>query len=121
MINFKKLSDGTANTVVLYHILAEGSDSVFYESNPAALKQVPNPVLVSVNPYAEETKFTFVLESEQVTLKVGYRNDVRLISEECGTDRVQVDLAILETQFDSVKVVNSVLTNDRRTNIEIFN
>ena len=121
VIEFKNLSDGKADTVTLYYISAVGSDSVFYKTDPDVLKQVLNPVLISVNPYAEQTEFTFVLETGPVTLTVGYRNEVRFISEECGSDRVQRDLNILETQFDSVKVVNSVLTKDRRTNIEIYN
>lgn len=121
VIDFKQLSDGKADTVALYYISAAGSDSVFYKTNPDVLKLVLNPVLVSVNPYADETELTFVLETGPVTLRVGYQNEVRFISEECGSDRVQVDLTILETQFDSVKVVNSVLTRDRRTNIEIYN
>jgi hypothetical protein len=120
-IDFKKLSGGKADTVALYYISAAGSDSVFYKTNPDVLKHVLNPVLVSVNPYADETELTFVLETGPVTLRVGYQNEVRFISEECGSDRVQRDLTVLETQFDSVKVVNSVLTKDRLTNIEIYN
>jgi hypothetical protein len=115
VIKFKKLSNGTADTLFVDQVVAAGADSVFYSSQP-----LNGTAVLSVNPYAEETEFTFVLESGQKTLKVGYRNEVRLISEECGSDRVQVDLTILETQFDSVRVVNSALTKNRATNIEIF-
>ena len=116
VIKFKKLSDGKADTLFVVNVTAMGTDSVFYTS-----KQLNGSAVLSVNPYAGETEFTFVFEAEQKTLKVGYRNEVRFVSEECGTDRVQVDLKILETQFDSVRVVQPVLTKDRNTNIEIFN
>jgi hypothetical protein len=121
VISFKKLSDGTADTVSLYNITAEGTDFVFYKTDPDALDILNGSAVVSVNPYAEETLFTFYLETQPVTLRVGYKNEVRFISEECGSDRVQIDLTILETQFDSVRVVNNVLTRDSLTNIEIYN
>lgn len=121
IISFKKLLDGKADTVVLLNVAATGSDSVFYKTEPDGLNTLIGSATLSVNPYANETEFTFVFESEQKTLKVGYRNEVRFISEECGSDRVQVDLTILETQFDSVRVVSSVLTNERHPNIEIYN
>jgi hypothetical protein len=122
VISFKKLSDGLADTVILYNISAVGSDSVFYKYlEPDKLDTLEGSALLAVNPYAEETLFTFLYEARQVTLKVGYKNEVQFISEECGSDRVQTDLTILETQFDSVRVVNNVLTRNRTTNIEIFN
>lgn len=122
VVSFKKLSDGLADTVTLYNVTAAGSDSVFYKSSGVdGLDVLNGSALLSVNPYAEETLFTFFFETQQVTLKVGYKNEVRFISEECGSDRVQRDLTILETQFDSVRVVNNVLTRNRTPNIEIFN
>lgn len=122
IIRFKRLSDGKPDTVKLYNVAAEGSDYVFYKtSEPDELNILVDTVKLAVNPYAEETLFTFLLETETVTLKVGYRNEVRFISEECGGDRIQRDLTILETQFDSVRVVNDVLTKNRATNIEIYN
>lgn len=122
VIQFKKLVDNKADTVVLYTIEAAGSDSIFYKTNPDELDTIRSgSILVAVNPYAEETLFTFNFKDESKTLRVGYTNEVRLISEECGTDRVQTDLTILETQFDSVRVVNKALTKNRTTNIEIYN
>jgi hypothetical protein len=122
VISFKKLSNGLADTVTLYNVSAAGSDSVFYKSSEVdGLDILNGSALLSVNPYAEETLFTFFFETQQVTLKVGYKNEVRFISEDCGSDRVQRDLTILETQFDSVRVVNNVLTKNRTPNTEIFN
>lgn len=122
VIQFKRLLDGKADTVVLYTVQAAGADSIFYKSEPDKLDTMANgTVLLAVNPYAEETLFTFNFETETKILRVGYKNEVRLISKECGTDRVQLDLTILETEFDSAHVVNSALTKNRTTNIEIYN
>ena len=122
VIQFKRLLDGKADSVFLYTVEAAGSDSIFYKTNPEKLDTIASgSILVAVNPYAEETLFTFNLKEGAKTLRVAYKSEVRLISEECGADRVQLDLSILETQFDSVRVVNSALTNKRTTNIEIFN
>lgn len=122
VISFKKLIDGKADTVVLYNISAAGSDSVFYKSSdPDQLDTLNGSALLTVSPYAEETLFSFLFEAEVMTLRVGYKNEVRFISEDCGSDRVQYDLTILETQFDSVRVVNPVLSTNRTPNIEIYN
>jgi len=121
VIRFKQLSDGKPDTVALYNVAAEGADSVFYKTEPDVLNTLIDTVKLAVNPYAEETLFTFLFEAKTVTLRVGYKNEIRFISEECGSDLVQTNLTILETQFDSVRVVNKVLTKDLNANIEIFN
>lgn len=124
VINFKRLSDSKVDTVILYNVIAAGSDSIFYKSSePDELDTLNNgEVLLAVNPYAEETMFTFLFQAGiERTLKVGYKSTARFISEECGSERNQYDLTILETQFDSVRVVNPVLSINRTPNIEIFN
>jgi hypothetical protein len=121
VISFKKLSDGKADTVVFYNVSAAGADSIFYKSSEPDELDTLSAALLAVNPYAEETLFTFAFESESKTLKVGYKNEARFVSEECGSEQVQSNLTILETQFDSVRVVNSVLSTIRTTNIEIYN
>ncbi len=122
-ISFKKLSDGTADTVILYNIYAAGTDSVFYKSSePDKLDTLNGSAILAVNPYAEETLFTFLFEGDNTkTLKVGYKNETRFVSEACGSERVQINLTILETQFDSVRVVNNLLSTSTTTNIEIYN
>ncbi|MCC6156349.1 MAG: hypothetical protein IT367_21460 [Candidatus Hydrogenedentes bacterium] len=123
VISFNRLLDGKRDTVILYTIEAAGSDSIFYKTNPEKLDTIDTqtkPVIVAVNPYAEETLFTFFLRVQQKNLRVGYKNETTFISEECGSDRVQYDLSVLETDFDSVRVINSVLSKNRTVNIEIY-
>jgi hypothetical protein len=123
IISFKKRLDGSTDTVILYNISAVGADSIFYKSSePDELDTLNGSALLSVNPYSEETLFTFLFRfGVEKTLKVGYKSETRFISDECGSDRVQYNLTILETQFDSVRVVNNQLSTNRTTNIEIYN
>jgi hypothetical protein len=120
VINFKKIANGKADTLVFYNISAIGSDSVFYKDQPEDLRDTLTSVLLAVNPYLQETTFALQLEGEQVLLKVGYKSRTKFISEDCGSEQLLYDLKILETQFDSVRIVNPVLTTARKTNIEIY-
>lgn len=122
-IKFTRLSDNKPDTVILFHISATGADSVFYKSSlePDELDTLRGTALLSVNPFADETLFTFVFDGDEKVLKVGYRNEMRFVSEECGTELTQYELKILETQFDSVRVVANRLSKSNETNIEIFN
>lgn len=121
VINFKKLSDGKADTVAVYKIVGEGADSVFYLQQPVDALDLISKPNVRVNPFANETLFTFYFETGEKTLRIGYKTEAQFISEECGSEQVYYDLAIIETQFDSVRVVNNRLSTSGATNIEIIN
>lgn len=123
VIEFKKLSDGLADTVTFMNIEAEGTNAVFYLDDPDVMDTliVDEAAVVTINPYAGETNFTFNnFGGDTVTLKVGYKTEVRFVSEECGSERLQYDLKILETTFDSVRVVRHSLNKGQSTNIEIY-
>lgn len=123
VIEFKKLSDGLSDTVTFLNVEATGADSVFYKDNPDLIDTlfVDDVATISINPYADTTFFTFNdFRGEIKTLKVGYKTEVRFVSEECGSERLQYDLKILETTFDSVRVVRNSLDKGQSTNIEIY-
>lgn len=125
VIEFKKFYEGeaVADTVTFLNIEAEGTNSVFYLDDPDVLDTliVDEVAIVTVNPYSEETLFTFNnFKGDTLTLKVGYKTEVRFVSEECGSERLQYDLKVLETTFDSVRVVRNSLDKGRYTNIEIY-
>lgn len=123
VIEFKKLSDGLADTVTFMNIEAEGTNAVFYLDDPDVMDTLfeDDAAIVTVNPYAEETLFTFNnFRGDTVTLKVSYKTEVRFVSEECGSERLQYNLKVLETTFDSVRVVSSSLNKGQSTNIEIY-
>lgn len=124
VIEFKKLSDGLSDTVTFLNIQATGTDSVFYKTNPDVIDtlRADEQAIISTNAYSDTTFFTFNdFNGVTRTLKVGYKVEVRFVSEACGSERLQYDLKILETTFDSVRVVNSSLNKSESTNIEIYN
>lgn len=124
VIEFKKFSNEEAvtDTVTFLNIQAEGTNAVFYLDDPDVLDTLIDAAVVTVNPYAESTLFTFKnFRGEDKTLRVGYKTEVQFISEACGSERLQYDLKVLETTFDSVRVVRRSLDKGRSTNIEIYN
>ena len=54
VIEFKKLSDGLADTVTFMNIEAEGTNAVFYLDDPDVMDTliVDEAAVVTVNPYA---------------------------------------------------------------------
>lgn len=122
IFGFIKLSDGKADTVVLFNIAATGVDSVFYKDHGIDLRDtLAQQAQVTVNPYSDTTQFTFQYPNEVRTITVGYSTEVRFVSEDCGSERLQYDLKILSTDFDSVRVVRSNLNKGNSINIEIYN
>lgn len=123
VIDFIKISDGEPvdDTVTLLNVEAEGTDSIFYGGVGDDTDTVTT-VTLAVNPYAESTLFTFNdFRGETQTLEVGYKTEVRFVSEECGSERLQYDLKIVSTSFSSAVVVRNSLNKGRSTNIEIYN
>jgi hypothetical protein len=119
-VSFTRLSDGKPDTLIVYNI-SSGADSIFYMTNHDKLDTLEGKATLAVNPFANETFFTFSYEMGTKSLKVGYKTQTRFISEECGSEQVLYDLSILETDFDSVRIVNNRLTTSKTTNVEIFN
>lgn len=122
IFGFMKLSDGKADTVVLFNIEATGVDSVFYKDYGTDLRDtLAQQAQVTVNPYGDTTQFIFNYVDEVKQITVGYKTEVRFVSEDCGSERLQYDLKILSTDFDSVRVVRSSLNKGKSINIEIYN
>lgn len=124
VIEFKKFVEGipVTDTVTFLNIEAEGTDAVFYLEDPDVTDTLRSKVVVTINPYATETLFTFNdFKGVTKTLRVGYKTEVRFVSEECGSERLQYDLKVLETSFNTVNVIRRNLDKGRSTNIEIFN
>ncbi|HMV07575.1 MAG TPA: hypothetical protein PK325_02715 [Cyclobacteriaceae bacterium] len=124
VIEFKKFVEGipVTDTVTFLNIEAEGTNAVFYLEDPDVTDTLRSKVVVTINPYANETLFTFNdFKGVTKTLRVGYKTEVRFVSEECGSERLQYDLKVLETSFNTVNVIRKNLDKGRSTNIEIFN
>lgn len=123
VIEFKKLADGLSDTVTFLNVAATGVDSVFYKDNPDVMDTlfVNETLIVAINPYSDTTFFTFNdFRGQTKILNVSYKTEVRFVSEECGSERLQYDLKVRGTTFDSVRVVRSSLNKGQSTNIEIY-
>ena len=121
VVAFRKLEGGVRDTVVLYQVVATGADSIFYSPGNVPDTLRGTNATLAVSPFSNETFFTFYFHQNQKELLVGYRREARFISDECGSEIFLSSLEILNTTFDSVRVVNRQLTRNRTVNIEIFN
>ena len=117
-IAFKKKSDGTNLQVDIKQILALGSDSIFYAPDDVTMR---NAVELLINPYDTQTSFVFQLPDEPDTeLMVGYSSQTRFISPDCGREEIFTGLHVVNSGFDSLRVINNVLSEANTVNIEIF-
>jgi hypothetical protein len=121
IIQFKRLLDGKNDTLIFYRVEATGTDSIFYGQQPDVLDTLRGTAMIlSVNPYSVATEFTFYLPVVERTLSVSYDRSTRFISEDCGSEVSLLGLTVTSTDFDSVRIVNPVLSKARTTNIEIY-
>lgn len=121
VIQFKRLLDGKNDTLIFYRVEAIGTDSIFYGQDPDVLDTLRGtPMILSVNPNATSTSFTFYLPVLERSLSVEYDRSVRFISEDCGSEVSLSNLRISFTDFDSVRVINPILSTARTVNIEIY-
>jgi hypothetical protein len=127
VIEFKTFVEGeaVADSLVRFLNVKAGTNVFFYRQTPDVMDTLEeeDKAVVTIDPYGQETEFTFNNFEGTTTkiLKVGYKTEVRFVSEECGSERLQYDIKILETTFDSVRVVRNSLNKGRSTNIEIYN
>ncbi len=54
------------------------------------------------------------------TLRVGYRNELRVIAPDCGAYLYQHDVHVSKTNFEKTRVTTSVLLTTIKKNLEIF-
>ncbi len=121
VIQFKRLLDGKNDTLIFYRVEAAGTDSIFYGQQPDELDTLLGSVmLLAINPNAVTTEFTFFFPVAERTLVVEYNRSARFISEDCGSEVSLSGLKVASTSFDSVRVVNPVLSKNRTVNIEIY-
>ena len=123
---------------VVFKIIGGGTDRVYLSSvqSPGAGEVLEKPLVTTeiglpLNPYASETSFLFsgyyapadapgpelLLEK---ALNLSYLARVQFVSEDCGERHVFTDVAVPSTDFDSVRILNSVPTNPTTTNLELF-
>ncbi len=113
-ITFSKLYDGKSDTLSIIGITSPASDSVFYPFLRATGLQL------ELNPYEPSTEYFIETTMGTYRLVLGYRSEIKFVSEDCGTSTQLSDLEIENADFDSVRLVNQILTDPAQTNLQAY-
>ena len=114
-ISFFKKTDGTTLAIAFDTIMAIGSDSIFFTAIDSL-----NFYDLPLDPNVNSTTFIFIKASVMDTLKLGYENQFVIIDEDCIPEIAFNNLEILNTSFDSLKIVENRLLIEVENNIKIF-
>jgi hypothetical protein len=112
-ISFKKLYDGKADTLSIIGITAPSTDSVFYPFVRATSFRL------ELNPFEPSTDFTIETLLGSYKFFLGYKSAIKFVSEDCGTSTQLSGLNVTLSEFDSVRIINPMLTNPAQVNIEV--
>jgi hypothetical protein len=114
-ITFKKMYDGTGDTVNIWKAYADGfEDSLFYNSEGVTSLALP------LNYLKTETSFTIEGVERTFQLFLTHQSKTQFVSEDCGSRFIVSDLVISSSTFDSVKVVSNSLSNPAHVNIIVY-
>ena len=102
------------DTIIFFQITALGTDSVFVEIDTVS------SVILPVNTLADATTFLFETELGMQSLELMYQRTQRVISVDCGPEQIIDGLAVGESTFDSLEVVQPALIEQPNTNVEVY-
>ena len=95
-------------------IKAEGTDSIFFESDSLSLYSL------GLNPSSNNVVYLFSAGLDVFTLDINYDSHVSVISERCGPDIEYNLLSVINTTFDSVVLINTIVDVSINHNIEVY-
>ena len=117
-ISFRKLADNKADTVAIVDVTINGTDSVFYPFRLVTGVELP------LNFYTSESDIFIQRLHRDVAitnrLLLGYRSQIQFVSEDCGERFLISNLDVIESDFDSVHVVNASPGNTPSTNLIVY-
>ncbi len=117
-VTFKVMGTGGQYSQRFDHIATGGTDSLFSQSFNGRAFVLP------VNMFADQMVLDFANYSNagtNKTLTIGYDVTNEFVSSDCGPLLTATNLHIIDHQFDSVRVVNTIPGRDNQArNIEIF-
>jgi len=114
-ISFFKKSDGTSLVIAFDTIMTIDPDNIFFTALDSA-----NVYDLPLDPNVNSTTFIFIKASVMDTLNLGYENQFVIIDEDCVPEIAFNNLEILNTSFDSLKIVEIRLLIEVENNINIF-
>src|SRR5688572_15729874 len=113
-ITFRVMGSSTVDTVAIWGVDIQGSDSIFMDTVLAT--GIPLPL----NYTRDETDIAFRFVGATYFMKLGYQSRTQFVSEDCGSRYELSDLALLEHDFDSARVINKAPGKNAASNIEVF-
>ncbi len=114
-ISFFKKTDGTSLEIAFDTITAIGTDSIFF-----TVKDSLSVYDIPLDPNSISTTFIFIKASVTDTLNLGYENQFVIIDQDCAPEIAFDNLEIINTSFDSLKIVERRLLIEVENNIKIF-
>jgi hypothetical protein len=102
------------DTLVFAQVRALDTDSIFVDADTLS------SVILPLNTGKNETTFVFDIGLEMHTLELRYQRTQRLISVDCGPEQIIDQLESVQSTFDSLAVLQPVLTEPPATNVEIY-
>lgn len=114
-VKFYNSSNNEADTLNVSSLAVIGIDSILVEEAKVSYVRLP------LRPDTLETTFIFDTELGIDTLILKYNINTRLISEDCGIERVYADLDVVRSDFESFQIVNKVLVKEITEDVKIFN
>jgi hypothetical protein len=118
-ISFRKMADNTADTVALFGITLNGTDSVFYPNGLATAVALPLDVLGE----ASDITFHFydaISGPFTRDLQMTYTSKVQFVSEDCGPRYIVSGLNVENHNFDSVRLLSDQPGRDPITNYVVY-
>lgn len=114
-ISFFKITDGSSLEIAFDTITAIGTDSIFF-----TVKDSLSVYDIPLDPNSISTTFIFIKASVTDTLNLGYENQFVIIDQDCAPEIAFNNLEIINTSFDSLKIVERRLLIEVENNIKIF-
>jgi uncharacterized protein YkuJ len=107
-IAFKKMSDGTADTVFFRQITVDGVNGGYGDTSLTAIN-------LPLNYYQNETTYHFEGLTTTYDLNLSYMAKTQFVSEDCGERFVLSDLVVSAPAFDSLRVMATTPKRERQT------
>jgi hypothetical protein len=106
-VAFKKISDGTADTVFFSRIWADGTDSTYENTFETGID-------LPLNYFQNETTYHFEGIAKNYDLTFSYTAKTQFVSEDCGERFVLSDLVVTAPAFDSLRLLARTPKRERQ-------
>ena len=114
-LKFYSMENNQPDTLTVTRVTIAGSDSIL------AADQNIIQLTLPLNPIASQSTFIFDTELGTDTLTLTYKVSARLISEDCGVETIYSNLGYAKNDFDSIRFVNTILIENVKEDIQIYN